>query len=237
MADARVLQLDQAAVAIPEAQQTSAQAEVAKATGAEVAITNLIQRLFHSEDVDAPRVVGFVAAESQAGCTWVCAELARALAAQVKERVLLVDANPRTPGLSHHLSIAEGTIPASSSDGLRKQTYQLPGENLWILGNDGPVPSHSKASSMFERLRAEMPSLREEFRYVLVDMPPLNRYADSIALGPCTHGVVLVVRANHSRRESARNAVALLKAANIRVLGVVLNQRSFSVPERLYGLV
>ena len=47
-------------------------------------------------------------------------------------------------------------------------------------------------------------------------------------------GVVLVLRANSSRREAARKAVRDLEAANVRVLGAVLNHRTFPVPESIY---
>jgi Mrp family chromosome partitioning ATPase len=43
-----------------------------------------------------------------------------------------------------------------------------------------------------------------------------------------------MLKANSSRREIARKAVQDLQAANVRVLGAVLNQRTFPIPEALY---
>jgi Mrp family chromosome partitioning ATPase len=62
----------------------------------------------------------------------------------------------------------------------------------------------------------------------------LNAFNDAIVLGGQTDGVVLMLKANSSRRESARKAVQELHAANVRTLGAVLNQRTFPIPERLY---
>jgi Mrp family chromosome partitioning ATPase len=53
-------------------------------------------------------------------------------------------------------------------------------------------------------------------------------------LGGFTDGVVLVLKAHSSRRETARSAVHDLAAANVRTLGAVLNQRTFPIPEKLY---
>jgi len=53
-------------------------------------------------------------------------------------------------------------------------------------------------------------------------------------LGRNAEGVVLVLRANASRRETARKAVHDLETAQVRVLGAVLNHRTFPVPERIY---
>jgi Mrp family chromosome partitioning ATPase len=45
---------------------------------------------------------------------------------------------------------------------------------------------------------------------------------------------VLVLKANSSRRESARGAVHDLRAAKVKVLGAVLNQRTFPIPQSIY---
>ncbi len=80
-----------------------------------------------------------------------------------------------------------------------------------------------------------MAELRSHFDYVLVDAPPLSASNDAIALGAASDGVVIVLKAHASRRETARKAVEDLKAANVRVLGAVLNQRTFPVPDGLYS--
>ena len=46
--------------------------------------------------------------------------------------------------------------------------------------------------------------------------------------------VVLVVQANSTRREAARKGKESLDSANVRLLGVVLNERTFPIPEVLY---
>jgi Mrp family chromosome partitioning ATPase len=53
-------------------------------------------------------------------------------------------------------------------------------------------------------------------------------------LGSGSDGIVLVLRANSSRRESARKATQDLQNAKARVLGAVLNQRTFPIPESIY---
>jgi Mrp family chromosome partitioning ATPase len=65
-------------------------------------------------------------------------------------------------------------------------------------------------------------------------MPPLNQYADAMALGQLTDGVVLVLEANSTRKESALKAIESLRAAQIEVLGAVLNKRTFPIPESVY---
>jgi len=79
-----------------------------------------------------------------------------------------------------------------------------------------------------------MKELRAEFDYVLVDAPPVNLYADAILLGQLADGVVLVVQANSTRRETARKVKETLQAAKVNLLGTVLDKRTFPIPEPFY---
>jgi len=46
--------------------------------------------------------------------------------------------------------------------------------------------------------------------------------------------VVLVLEANATRRVAALSAKEALEAAGVRLLGTVLNDRTFPIPEKLY---
>ena len=50
-----------------------------------------------------------------------------------------------------------------------------------------------------------------------------------------TDGVVLILEAHSTRRDTARRIKESLAAANARVLGVVLNNRTYPIPETLYS--
>jgi Mrp family chromosome partitioning ATPase len=67
-----------------------------------------------------------------------------------------------------------------------------------------------------------------------MDAGPMNASNDAIILGGLSDGVVLMLKAHSSRRETARKAVQELQSANVRTLGAVLNQRTFPIPEKLY---
>ena len=86
-------------------------------------------------------------------------------------------------------------------------------------------------------MRARVTDLRNEFAYILIDAPPLNRYADAIALGQLADGVVLILEANATRRESAVKVAAHLRSMHVKLLGAVLNKRTFPIPETLYNLL
>jgi receptor protein-tyrosine kinase len=88
-----------------------------------------------------------------------------------------------------------------------------------------------------DRMKTRLAELRKEFDYVLIDVPPLNKYADATALARQTDGVVVVLEANVTRKEAATKAVESLRSSGISILGAVLNKRTFPIPEKLYNLL
>jgi Mrp family chromosome partitioning ATPase len=65
----------------------------------------------------------------------------------------------------------------------------------------------------------------------------LNSYADAIALGQVADGVVLILEANATRRESAMKVADHLRSMHVKLLGAVLNKRTFPIPQTLYDLL
>jgi Mrp family chromosome partitioning ATPase len=86
-------------------------------------------------------------------------------------------------------------------------------------------------------MKSRVAELRREFDFVLIHVPALNTYAEGIALGQLADGVVLVVEANSTRRESASKVAQSLRAAQIQILGAVLNKRTYPIPEPLYRIL
>jgi Mrp family chromosome partitioning ATPase len=86
-------------------------------------------------------------------------------------------------------------------------------------------------------MRLRLAELRAEFDYVLLDVAALTDSNDAMLLGGSADGVVLVLKANTSRRESARKSMQDLENAKARVLGAVLNQRTFPIPQSIYNKI
>jgi protein-tyrosine kinase len=194
-------------------------------------ITKLVHRLFLTPQ--SPRRVVFAGTEASIGCSWMCARVAETLAAQVRGSVCVVDCNLRSPGLHEQFGANNhyGLSDALAGSGPIREYAQRWSQNLWYL-SCGASPESGLLGS--ERMRSRLAELRSAFDYVLIDSAPLNASNDAIILGGQGDGVVLLLKANSSRREMARKAVQELQSANVRVLGAVLNQRTFPIPESLY---
>ena len=197
----------------------------------------LVQRVFLAQGADNPRVVVFAGIDHGNGCSQICAQTARILADNVTGSICLLDANLRTPslpnifGVTNHHGLTDALVEAES---VRNYTKPLTPSNLWLL-SCGSMPAGSANMLTSAKMKDRIAELRKEFDYVLVDAPPLNEYSDAIALGQIADGLVLVLEANATRRESALRIAETLRATQIRVLGAVLNKRTFPIPEGLYN--
>jgi capsular exopolysaccharide synthesis family protein len=199
--------------------------------------TKLVQRVFMLNGNDSPRTVVFTGAEQGNGCSWVCARVAEVLVGQVSGSVCLVDANLRHPGLHEQFGVHNRyglTDALQKREPIRSYAQPLFCPNLWLVSS-GPPAGDNQSLLASDRMRLRMTELRAEFDYVLVDTAAISTCTDATALACSTDGLVLVLKANSSRRESARKAIHDLKAAKARVLGAVLNQRTFPIPQSIYN--
>ena len=196
----------------------------------------LVNRLF-LETKPVPHVVVFTGLDGGSGCTYLCSRAAELLATKNTGTVCLLDANLRNPSL-HQLFDAENG--AGLADALVETAEicsyarQLPQERLWLVTAGTEMPdAYTLLAS--ERLAGYIAELRRSFDYVLVDSPPASLYTDSVVLGAISDGVALVIKAHCSRRSTANKILEDFAAARVRVLGAVLNQRTFPVPEAIYS--
>lgn len=196
-------------------------------------IVKLVQKLFLGPQ--GVRRVVFSGTEAGCGCSWMLARVAEELAAQGRGTVCMVDCNLRSPGLHQQFGMENhhGLSDALMGPGPIREYVHRWSRNLWLVSCGGS-PESGVSMLGSERMRARMSELRMTFDYVLIDAAPLSSCNDAIVLGSLNDGVVLTLKANTSRRETARNALNELQTANVKVLGAVLNQRTFPIPESLY---
>ncbi|MFY9791417.1 MAG: CpsD/CapB family tyrosine-protein kinase [Candidatus Sulfotelmatobacter sp.] len=195
----------------------------------------LVQRIFLGQP-DLFHTVAFAGIDRGNGCSRICVETARILSANTSGSVCLVDANFRTPSLPGFLGVSNhrGLVTSLAEDGdMRSFARQLVPSNLWLM-SAGTVDSMSPSLLSSDRLRVRLQELRKEFDYVLIDSPALNLYADAVALGGIAEGLVIVLQAESTRRESALKGLQTLRQAHIKVLGAVLNRRTFPIPHFVY---
>jgi Mrp family chromosome partitioning ATPase len=196
---------------------------------------NLVQRVFLAKPDLAPQVVVFTSADRGAGSSWVCARASEALADRGPGSICVVDGNFRSPAMHDYFRL---TNDRGLSQALVEEkpipdyVQQTRNPKLSVLptgaGTDAPVAWDSN------RISERIVELRQTFTFVLIDSPASNLYSDVVLLGSMVDGAILVIDAESTRPEAALQAKDALAAANLQLLGAVLNKRSFPIPEFIY---
>jgi succinoglycan biosynthesis transport protein ExoP len=147
--------------------------------------------------------------------------------AQTNKKVLVVDCDLRKPRV-HTTFGCENIVGLSN---LLTQEDEIPLEevlqpstqdNLKIL-TSGPIlpnPSEWLGSNKMKKLLKAMTDYAD---IVILDTPPTMAVTDAAVLAPQTDGVVLVIRSGRTHRDALKNTIGQFRAANARILGVVLN--------------
>ena len=195
-------------------------------------ILKLVHLLFLSS-VNAPRHVLFCGVGEDQGAAKVSAATAKALSGEVSSRVCLVDAATPDGSMQSALELDRSVFACSQPSDSRGSLARQIGANLWFasIGSQGFAGT---AECGTEQMCANLLDLRKDFEYVVVDAPALGTDISASVLGQVTDGVVLILEANVTRRVTTRSAKQTLETANVRLLGTVLNNRTFPIPEKIY---
>ena len=153
-----------------------------------------------------------------------------------QDNILLIDGNMHKPHLHRFFGVQpENGLAEIIERGLdwRDVMLSIRDSNLRFItaGKAQMNPTELIGSDQFQQLVLEWKS---RFRYVIFDSPAVLAHADALSLAAIVDGVVLIVRAGHTRWDSAQNAKRKLTTARANLLGVTLNRRKMSIPDGLY---
>lgn len=172
---------------------------------------------------DPPRVLLVTCCQTGDGKSTTAVNLALVLA-QAGKNVVLIDGDMRHPDLHNLLGLDDSVGFSNVLSGqvaLQDAFQQTDFAGLWVLasGSLPPNPGEILSSSAAEILLAE---LRTHFDYVIVDSSPLLEFADAAILADDSDGVLLVARADVTRRDRLAQAVQRLESIGSPVIGAVL---------------
>ena len=182
----------------------------------------LVQQLFFRHESGPVRHVGFAAVEALAPTSVLCLEVAKALAEEGRYDVGLIDAYPDSAPLQTQLQ-----IPSPS----RAEANWPIAPRLWMVPRQSWLPDanpHRINRQNLSRLR----ELTTEFDFSILWCAPVSWLTASV--GQTCDGLVLVLTANKTRRLVAAQIKDQLIKAQVPLLGTVLAERRFPVPQGLY---
>jgi capsular exopolysaccharide synthesis family protein len=170
------------------------------------------------------------------GKTAIAIQMAAALAADRRAKVLLVDGNLVTPELSDLLkqSEADGLVEVLGqskpvTDVIRPTVL----ENLKFIPA-GKTEARLTLGFFRKSLHDALAAIRGEYDVVLVDGPGVLAAGETAILASEADRVLLVVKAGATRREPLAAAAAILEEVGAHPFGAIMNFRRFPIPRPFY---
>jgi Mrp family chromosome partitioning ATPase len=168
-------------------------------------------------------VVAVTSAHPRAGVSWITAALVHELAKFDSTSVARINSK----------SLRKLCDPATVQRALSQ-----PASNVCDLSSSDAPFGALDQSGRWEGSRQHrhdcISLLRAEFDYSIIDCPSLKDAGDLLSIAPFVDGVLLVVEANVTRREQVQHAERAIESARGKLLGHVLNKRTYEIPGWLY---
>ena len=171
-----------------------------------------------------PAAIMITSPNPSEGKTMVASNLALSLALNGRTTVIIdcdlrkprvhkiFDLDPQ-PGLTNYL-----TGNATREEILREAA--IPNLTVIPAGPQSPSPSNLLNSEIFRDLLVQ---LRQQFKHIIIDTPPILGFSDSRIVSVLVDGAILVTRYNSTHKSAARLAMQLLGQINAPLMGGVLN--------------
>ncbi|MEO1387815.1 MAG: polysaccharide biosynthesis tyrosine autokinase [Cyanobacteria bacterium J06634_6] len=159
------------------------------------------------------------------GKSTVALHLAEAAAAMGK-RVLLVDADLRSPQLHHYLELSNEkgltNFFSGESNPALIQKF-LPEPNLYFIAAGSAVFEPTRLfSSRNMQLFAE--KVKSEFDLIIFDTPPLVGQSDAYLVADHSDGMLLVTQPGRIKQNQLERAIEQLQVAGVDMLGMVIRE-------------
>ena len=189
-------------------------------------IRRLVRQVFLASASRAIRQVVFSAVEPDADIGTICLRVGEALAIETPADVAVVGASPaHAVGFETCLNHSRND-PGDGSAALRRMATRLKG-NLWLVPDE-------IAQANSTSLHSFLGDVRREFPYSILQGQPAGESSVTAEIAQAADGLILVVSAQRTRRAAALKAKQMLEQAQVHILGAVLSDREFPIPERIY---
>lgn len=171
------------------------------------------------------------------GKTVTSVNLAISLAQAVhKPKVLLVDADLRRGQVANYLGVKQ---PVGFSEYLADKcelkdiVFNISIDNLTFVPC-GDVPQNPAELLASDKMKHFIKDMRQQFDHIIFDVPPIVAVTDAGIVGSMVEGAILIIRAGKTQRGIVKHAESLLNQSHTKLLGHVLTNIEYHLPEYIY---
>lgn len=170
------------------------------------------------------------------GKTTTTINLAIAMA-DAGSKVLLIDGDLRNPsvadamGLDGSFGLTTLLLGQAEPVDVIQQWHET---SLHVLPA-GPIPPNPSELLGSEPMENLFGKLSHEFDFILVDSPPVVPVIDAVLINKLTHGLVMVVAADRTKKRDLQSAVHSLETVEAPIAGFAINMAPATSTAHRYG--
>ena len=182
------------------------------------------------------KTIAVMSASTYEGKSITAVNLSVVMAKDFEKKVLLVDANLRQPVIDELVNVdaKEGLSDILSKDLNYNNTLASTKiENLKVITAGANTVNPVELVSGV-RMSQFLNQTRQDFDYIVLDTPAIIPYADSKILVSLADGAILTIRARKTRREIIDRTQSILDKLDAKILGFVLTDVEYYIPEFIY---
>lgn len=141
-------------------------------------------------------------------------------------KTLLIDGDLRIPSIAKKMGLAStpGLTDVLMGRDQDLENFKTTLLDTWYIMPAGDIPPNPSELLGSKRMEAALDKLREEFDYIIVDLPPVNLVSDALSISSLITGLILVIREEYTERKELERCFRQLKLSNVKVLGCVMNE-------------
>ena len=144
------------------------------------------------------------------------------------DQTLLIEMDLRKPAVGRDLGIKSkiGLSDLLSGEVEDKVFHELDGvPNIRVI-TCGTIPPNPMELIASEKMINLLQSLKERFKYIVIDSPPTLPVSDSRILAKFADSTIIAVKAEETKIKTAKETTSRLQKVNANITGVVLTQAS-----------
>jgi succinoglycan biosynthesis transport protein ExoP len=184
-----------------------------------------------------PKLLVITSSLHSEGKTLTALNLAMVIAQSTqKPKVLLIDADLRRGRVQKYLGVNQKvglteilTDKVQPTDAL----FNIDVENLTFVAS-GAVPPNPAELLSSDRMKKFLMLMKGKFDHILIDTPPVISVTDAGIVGAQSDGVLMIIQAGRTQRGIVKRSTELLHQAHSKVLGHILTNIEYHLPEYIY---
>ena len=184
-----------------------------------------------------PKVFGITSSIHAEGKTVTSLNLAVSLSqAMHKPKVLLVDADMRKGKMAKYLGVNQDTGLSEVLKGevdAKDVMFHIENENLAFISS-GSVPEYPSELLSSKTFKNFLNDMRMQFDHVIIDTPPIVPVTDAGIIGAQIDGLIMIIQSGRTQRGIVKRAEELLYQSHTKVLGHVLTNIEYHLPQYIY---